>query len=186
MFKVLIFSFIFSMFPVAYAAGDMVVEETHIHIEKGVVYCDVQTFNQEAYILKVIGSGSPMTVFWQFEVLQARHYWLDKSVVSIRLGRQVIPDLVTQRWLMRDLSGGVVKYTNDAEEAMHFLTQMQHAAVVDVSVLSEAMNYTLETKLFTYEGENEDESWWGSITDWGESMGSVNLQLPLADNNEQK
>ncbi len=186
MFKTLTFSFVFLIFPFAYAAGDAPVEETHVHIEKGVVYCDVQTFNQEAYILKVIGSGSPMTVFWQFEVFQVRDYWLDKSVVSIRLGRQVIPDLVTQRWLMRDLSGGLVKYTSDAEEAMRFLTQMQHAAVVDVSVLDGAMNYTLETKLFTHEGESEDKSWWSSMTDWGEDMGSVSLQLPMTDNHEDK
>ena len=149
----------------------------HVHIQDGVVYCDVQTFTQEPYILKVIGSGSPMTVVWQFDVVQARDYWLDKTVVSVRLGRQVIPDLVTQRWLMRDLSGGVVKYTDDAHEAMRFLTSMEHIAVVDVSVLDAQQSYMLTTTSYIHEGEEEEEGWWSSLTDWGEDMGTVALEL---------
>ena len=185
MLKLFLLFLTFSVFSFAYAEGDMAVEETHVHIEDGVIYCDVQTFNQEAYVLKVIGSGSPMTVFWQFEILQVRDLWLDKAVVSIRLGRQVIPDLVTQRWLMRDLSVGVVKYTNDAEEAMHFLTRMQHAAVADISILEKDADFLLETKLFTHEGEDEEQGWWASVTDWGEDMGSVSLQLPQANNDAE-
>ena len=85
-------------FSAAGAEENLDMNEVHIQVRDGVVYCDVQAFQQEAYILKVIGSGSPMTVIWQFEVEQVRDYWLDKQVVSVRLGRQVIPDLVTQRW----------------------------------------------------------------------------------------
>ncbi len=152
-------------------------EETHVHIEDGVVFCDVQSFEQEAYILKVIGSGSPMTVFWQFDVLEQRKYWLDKEVARVRLGRQVIPDLVTQRWLLRDLSGGVIKHTNDAHEAMHFLTNMRHIAVVDVSVLEPSNTYTLDVHLFIYEGEGEHESWLSLFSNAGFDMGSVPLHI---------
>jgi len=161
----------------SWAEDAITVEQLHTHIEKGVVYCDIQTFDQEAYVLKVIASGTPATVFWQFDVLQTRELWLDKLVVSVRLGRQVIPDLVTQRWLMRDLSGGVVKYTNDAHEAMVFLTRMDHAAVVDVSILDDGAAYTLAAKMFLHEGEAEKTSWWSSFADWGVKMGTVSLML---------
>jgi len=145
----------------------------HIDFEAGVVYCDVQTFQQEAYTLKVLGEGSPMTVFWQFDVMQHRDYWLDARVASVRLGRQVLADLVTKRWIMRDLNSGVVRYTTNIQEAMRFLTEMNHAAVVDVSVLEEGLAYKLETRFYLHEGNWEEASGWTSWMDWGVPMGAV-------------
>ena len=158
LFSRLICVFIFSV-SLAWAEGEQGFEGTHTYVESGVLYSNVQTFEQDSYILKVIGSGSPMTVFWQFEVFQERDYWLNKQVVSVRLGRQVIPDLVTKRWLMRDLSSGVVTHTNDAQEAMRFLTGIAKVAVLDVSILNENAAYILQTKLFLYEAEEAQESW---------------------------
>ncbi len=177
----------FSIFLCFYASlawvradDDLPVKQTHVHIEDGVVYCDVQTFKQEAYVLNVLGSGSALTVFWQFEVLQDRPFWLDKTIAEVRLGRQVIPDLVTQRWLMRDLSSGVVHDTRDIHEAMRFLTDLQHVAVVDVSVLDAQTNYRLETSLYLYEGEQADKGWLGNMFNWGVDMGDVALSIPPA------
>jgi len=152
-------------------------EETHVHIEDGVVYCDVQTFNQESYVLNVLAGGSALTVFWQFDVLRKQRFWLDKSVASVRLGRQVIPDLVTQRWLMRDLSSGVVHYTRNVHVAMRFLTEMHHAAVVDVSLLDRQEKYYLETQLYIYEGEQGSKGWFADLLG-GVDMGTVELALP--------
>ena len=153
-------------------------DDAHVHIQDGVVYCDARTFQQEAYILTVLGSGSPLTVQWQFEVFQQRNFWLDKRVAVVQLGRQVIPDLVTKRWLMRDLSVGVIRYTSDIDEAMRFLTEMAHVAVIDMSLLETEADYALEVTFFIHEGEHEKEGWWSSLTDWGESMGAVKLKLP--------
>ncbi len=173
------------IFPISltWAESD-VPENMRVYIEDDVVYCDIQTFSQESYILKVIGSGSPMTVIWQFDVVQTRDYWLDKTVASVRLGRQVIPDLVTQHWLMRDLSGGVVKYADSAHEAMRFLTSMRHVAVIDVSVLEAEQSYVLEATSYMHEGEEEEEGWWSSWMDWGEDMGAVELKLSGQANHE--
>ena len=154
------------------------VKEAHIHIEDGVVYCDAQTFNQESYILKVLGGGSPLTVFWQFEVQKERRYWFNQSEATIRLGRQVIPDLVTKRWLMRDLSGGLITYTSDIHKAMLFLTEIHHAAVMDVSLLSVESSYLLRAKLYMHEGEWEEGDWWSSMLNWGEDMGTIGLLIP--------
>ncbi len=159
------------------AKENQINKETHVHIENGVVYCDVQTFNQEAYVLNVLASGSSLTTFWQFDVLRKRSFWLDKSVASIRLGRQVIPDLVTKRWLMRDLSSGVVHYTRNVHVAMRFLTEMHHAAVVDVSILDEQEKYYIETQLYIYEGEQGSNGWFADIFG-GVDMGVVELVLP--------
>lgn len=165
-------------FSHAEAKENQMNKETHVHIEDGVVYCDVQTFNEEAYVLNVLAGGSSLTVFWQFDVLQEQTLWLDKSVARVRLGRQVIPDLVTKRWLMRDLSSGVVHYTRNAHVAMRFLTEMHHAAVVDVSILDARDAYYLETKLYLYEGELGRKGWFSSLLDWGLDMGTVALVLP--------
>lgn len=168
-------------FSAAGAEESSDMNEVHIQVRDGVVYCDVQAFQQEAYILKVIGSGSPMTVIWQFEVEEVRDYWLDKQVVSVRLGRQVIPDLVTQRWLMRDLSGGVVKHTTDAQEAMQFLTGLTRAAVLDVSILDVENTYVLNTRFFLYEGEAEEDTWIPLFRNSGIDMGNVPLPLATTD-----
>lgn len=177
MLRITFFSLLLLIASISFVYGEEKkgMEEPHIHFEHGVVYYDVQTFNQEAYVLKVLGSGSPMTIFWQFEVLQQREYFFNKSIALVRLGRQVIPDLVTKRWLMRDLSGGVVRYTADAHEAMRFLTEMDHVAIVDVSVLEAAQDYVLETTFYIYEGEQEETGWWSSLTSWGEDMGAVHF-----------
>jgi len=152
-------------------------EQIHTHIESGVVYCDVQAFNHESYFLNVLGAGSALTVYWQFNVRKISEYWIDQAVVTVRLGRQVIPDLVTKRWLMRDLSSGVVRYTAEIEEAMNFLSAMNHAAVVDVSVLDAESKYWLEAKLYSQEGTLKEDGWWTSLINWGEKMGSVAIKL---------
>lgn len=164
-------------FSQAMAEENQMNKETHIHIEDGVVYCDVQTFNQEAYVLNVLAGGSSLTVLWQFDVLHEQRFWLDKSVAKVRLGRQVIPDLVTKRWLMRDLSSGVVHYTGNVHVAMHFLTEMSHAAVVDVSILDADEKYKLKTRLYIYEGEKGSKGWLADLIDWGVDMGTAELIL---------
>ncbi|MDX8382865.1 MAG: DUF4390 domain-containing protein, partial [Ghiorsea sp.] len=178
--RIFLFSLLLQLFfclPASYAEAQFSDRPTHIHIEDGVVYCDVQTFQQESYILNVLGGGSPITVFWQFDVLQQREYWLNKPVASIRLGRQVISDLVTKRWLMRDLNSGVVTYTANIQTAMRFLTEMQHAAIMDTSLLAAAAEYVLATRFYLHEGEWEQASWWTSWMDWGEDMGEVPFAL---------
>ncbi len=160
-------------------------DDVRAYIEDGVIYSDVQAFQQEAYILKVIGSGSPMTVFWQFDVKQVRDYWLNKQVVSVRLGRQVIPDLVTQRWLMRDLNVGIVRHTSNAQEAMRFLAEMNQVAVIDVSVLDADKSYLLSTRLFLYEGEAEEESWIPLFNNSGVDLGDIPLDLEAEGVDEQ-
>jgi len=169
----------------AWADDDMPVKQTHVHIEKGVVYCDVQSFQQEAYVLNVLGSGSSLTVFWQFVVVRPRSFWPDQTIAKVRLGRQVIPDLVTQRWLMRDLSSGVVHDTRNVREAMRFLTEMQHAAVVDTSILDTGTSYRLEVRLYLHEGEQAEESWFSGLLNWGVDMGSVVFDLPAPPHAEK-
>ena len=166
-------------FSQAVAEENQMNKETHIHIEGGVVYCDVQTFNQEAYVLNVLAGGFSLTVLWQFDVLLEQKFWLDKSVAKVRLGRQVIPDLVTKRWLMRDLSSGVVHYTDNVHVAMRFLTEMSHAAVVDVSILDEEEKYQLKTRLYMYEGEESSKGWLTDLVDLGVDMGMVELDLSV-------
>ncbi len=180
MYRFLSMITLFLLFSLPLLADEEIEEnkQTHIHFENGVVYCDVQTFNQESYVLKVLGGGSPMTIFWQFEVLEESRFWVDSSMAVIRLGRQVIPDLVTKRWLMRDLSSGVVHYTSDIYTAMQFLTEMGHVAVVDVSVLNIETDYILETKLFMHEGEWKESGWLASLVDWGEDMGLIHFRIP--------
>lgn len=179
MLRILIACLLCLCFPFSQVAAEenQMNKETHIHIEDGVVYCDVQTFNQEAYILNVLAGGSSLTVFWQFDVLRKQQFWLDKSVAKVRLGRQVIPDLVTKRWLMRDLSSGVVHYTANVHVAMRFLTEMHHAAVVDESILDAEEKYQLKTRLYMYEGEKGSKGWLAGLIDWGVDMGTVELVL---------
>jgi len=179
MFRISFFLLNFMFFSFAASAAEELKEseQIHTHIEAGVVYCDVQALNHEAYFLNVLGAGSAMTVYWQFKVRKISEYWIDQAVVTVRLGRQVIPDLVTKRWLMRDLSGGVVRYTAEIEEAMMFLSEMNHAAVVDVSVLDANSKYWLEAKLYSYEGTLKEDGWWTSLINWGEKMGSVAINL---------
>ncbi|MDX8381476.1 MAG: DUF4390 domain-containing protein [Ghiorsea sp.] len=187
MLKLASFSLLLSAFlsTTAWAEDEVADEQIHTQIEKNIVYCNIQTFDKEAYVLNVIASGTPATVLWQFDVLQKHDLWLDEQVVSVRLGRQVIPDLVTQRWLMRDLSGGVVKYTNDAHEAMRFLTRMDHVAVVDVSILDQAFHYTLAAKMFLHEGREEKTGWWTTLTNWGDTVGIISLDLGEGMNHAQ-
>lgn len=177
MLSLLIFSFLVN-------AEDELNEpkQIHTHVEKGVVYCDVVAFNHEAYFLKVLGGGSPLTVYWQFQVLKKRPYWLNQVVVNVRLGRQVIPDLVTKRWLMRDLSSGVVRYTSDIEIAMRFLSDMDHIAVVDVSVLDIKESYALAATLHTHEGKLEQSVGLAALVDWGEEIGLAAIEwMPEAE-----
>ncbi|MDQ6988839.1 MAG: DUF4390 domain-containing protein [Mariprofundaceae bacterium] len=151
-------------------------KQTDVHFSQGIVYGDVQTFSQEAYILKVLAAGSAMTASWQFEVLEKYDYWLNQSLVQVVLARQVLPDLVTKRWLMRDLSGGVVRYTTDVHLAMRFLTEMRDVAVVDASLLTLHTDYVLESSVYLTEGERTAAGWLAWFN-WGDAVGRIDFSL---------
>ncbi len=169
----------FLLLPAAHVAAEEAqnMQQTDIYFTDDILYCDVQTFDQEAYILKVLAGGSAMTVAWQFAVQEQRSFWLNTSVATIELGRQVLPDLVTKRWLMRDLSGGVVHYTTDVQVAMRFLTEMQHIAVLDTSLLIADEDYVLLISIAMNEGEKNTESWWASWFGGGETVSEVDFKL---------
>ena len=82
---------------------------------------------------------------------------------------------------MRDLSGGVVRHTTDAQEAMQFLTGLTQAAVLDVSILDVENTYVLNTRFFLYEGEAEEDTWIPLLRNSGIDMGNVPLPLATTD-----
>jgi hypothetical protein len=98
-------------------------------------------------------------------------------VASVRIERQVVPDLVTRKWMLADLTTGIHRRTGSLDDALAFLTRLQHFPVIDRSLLQPGKNYLLEIQLEEVKGEIE-RGWWTRL--WGneQTTGTLVFSLP--------
>jgi hypothetical protein len=161
--------------PVARASSEAVA--LHADIEKDVIYCDVQLGQNPQALATALNDGTQVTFTWTVKVYQAKPYWLDSEVASVHVVHQVVPDLVTRRWLLVDQTTGIRRRTGSLDEAVSFLTQLQHFPVIDRSLLSPGKNYRLEIQLEVDKGEIE-RGWWARLWGHEQTTGTLAFSLP--------
>ena len=161
--------------PVAWAGQDAVT--LHADIEQDVIYCDVQLGQNLQSLVAALNDGTQVTFTWTIKVYEVKPYWLDSEVASVHVVHQVVPDLVTRRWLLADRTTGIHRRTGSLQDAVDFLTQLQHFPVIDRSLLSPGKNYRLEIQLEEDKGEIE-RGWWTRLWGHEQTTGTLAFSLP--------
>jgi hypothetical protein len=151
--------------------------ELHADIEPDVIYCDVQLGQNPDALAATLKDGTQVTFTWTVKVYEVKPYWFDSEVASVRIERQVVPDLVTRKWMLADLTTGIHRRTGSLDDALAFLTRLQHFPVIDRSLLQPGKNYLLEIQLEEVKGEIE-RGWWTRL--WGneQTTGTLVFSLP--------
>ncbi|MDX8391149.1 MAG: DUF4390 domain-containing protein [Mariprofundaceae bacterium] len=142
----------------AYAASDMQLQVT---VEGDVLTCNATPTTLPGGLERALREGSEISVNWHISVEIERKYWLNKSVAEIVLDRRVMPDLVSRSWLLADQTSGITRRVFSLQEAVRFLTRLQHFPVLDSSLLSAGQAYVMKIGVREREGDAPD-NWWGS------------------------
>lgn len=154
-------------------------EKSSIQIDasQAVVYCDV-SLNVSSHALEVaLQEGSQMTYHWDIIIEEVRGYWLNSDVGQIQFQRQVIPDLVSKQWQLKDSNSGISGTTFSTRRAVDFLTQLKNFPVIDKSLLQSGSAYKLRIKLYVEEGEIS-EHWWSGAVKLGKTVAVGRFSLP--------
>ncbi|MDQ6955322.1 MAG: DUF4390 domain-containing protein [Mariprofundaceae bacterium] len=148
-----------------------------IDTSQAVIYCDVSLGLENSLLEIALKEGSQMTYHWDVVIEEVRNYWLNKDIGQVAFRRQVIPDLVSRQWLLKDSNSGITGTTFSTVRAIRFLTHLKNFPVIDKSLLQQGSVYKLRIKLYIEEGEISD-SWWGQALKLGKTVAVESFSLP--------
>jgi len=140
----------------AYAESDL---QLQVVVGAEVLTCSASFKEPPGSLKRALSEGSEISVTWHLSVDVERKYWLNKSVASVEVNRRVIPDLVSQSWQLVDQTSGITRRVFSLEDAIDFLTMLQHFPVVDRSLLTDGQTYVMKVAISEREGDAND-SWW--------------------------
>jgi len=142
-----------------------------------VVYCDIPSVIGVERLKIALKEGSLVTYAWEIIIEEKREYWLNKSIGSVQFSRQVVPDLVSRQWLLKDSNSGITSATLSTQKAIFFLAGLKHFPIIDKSLLQSGISYTIRVKLYVEEGKVSDH-WWNAVTKLGKTVAVGSFTLP--------
>jgi len=165
--------------PVAASAGaeGEATIKLELQLDGSVVHCDAQFAGQQAALRKALEEGMALHAIWHIDLERLRQYWLNESVATIRVARHVEPDLLSRSWLLRDEATGITLRSDNIDNAISFLTMLDHVAVVDRSLLQAGEMYRATARIEIDIGEM-DEGWWAALWRRDQASAEQSFSLP--------
>jgi len=139
-----------SMGAVAYAESDA---RMTVDIGSKIVSCDVHLRYDQKHIARVLREGTEISVNWEISVGYIRKYWLNRTVATVIVKRRVVPDLVSRSWQLIDVTSGISQRVFSLEQAVQFLTHLEHFPVIDRSLLEGGHRYRMDIEVSEREGD---------------------------------
>jgi hypothetical protein len=168
------FSAIWLIGVVCLSVGTVAYADSNTRITVGVgskvVSCDVYVRDNQKHIAKVLREGTEISVSWEINVETIRKYWLNHTVATVTVKRRVVPDLVSRSWQLIDVTSGISQRVFALQQAVRFLTRLEHFPVIDRSLLEGGHRYRMGVEVSEKEGDAE-RSW---ISAW---LGSSNVVI---------
>jgi len=152
-------------------------EGVRVDTTQPVIYCDVSDEAGIERLKLALEEGSLMTYSWEITIEENRDYWLNKSIGRVQFSRQVVPDLVSRQWLLKDSNSGITNATLSTYKAILFLSSLKNFPIIDKSLLQSGELYIIEVKLYIEEGE-VSEHWWDMVTKFGKTVAIGSFTLP--------
>ncbi len=148
-----------------------------IDISQPVIYCDISSDIGTERLKLALKEGSLMTYSWEILIEEERDYWLNKSIGRVQFTRQVVPDLVSRQWLLKDSNSGITSATLSTRKATSFLASLKRFPIIDKSLLRPGVNYSITVKLYVEEGEVSNH-WWDPAIKFGKTVATGSFTLP--------
>ncbi len=118
-------------------AGVKQAADAIVYTDGSVYYCDAYSMVPLEKIKKLLADGAVVSASWQFKITRQRNYWLDQSVASKEIIRQVTPDLIASRWMLLNVTTGVVKTTRSLQHALQFLLNIEHIPLISLEDITQ-------------------------------------------------
>jgi len=151
--------------------------DVQVDTSQAVIYCDIVSDIGVERLNVALNEGSLMTYAWEIIIEEQRDYWLNKRIGSVRFSRQVIPDMLSRQWLLKDSNSGISSATLSTHKAISFLASLKHFPVIDKSLLRPGAHYSIRVKLYVEEGEISSH-WWDAVTKLGKTVAVGSFTLP--------
>lgn len=164
----------FMLFAVQGFAGESV--NLKVQIDEKVVYCDARWPGDVTTIRKALQSGVSLTLMWQMDIHRLRPYWFNKKIASVQAARRVRADLLSHRWILEDIGGGITHAVFSVDEAVAFLVGLNNFPLLDKSLLAAGATYRLSLTARLVEGDMPT-NWWARL--WGRSGFEMSLDFRL-------
>jgi len=164
LFKLSLF-FLFLPGSILAAQGQVFAAETgtlQVHMDKKVLYCIARIDVASQTFSPVTKDGITMATEWHIKVGRVRNYWLNESIADITVVHRVEPDLLTRSWLLTDASSGISRRVYRTEDAIRFLSSLDHFPLLDRSLLHIDMPYRISAKVEIH-SEGISNTWWNNL-----------------------
>ncbi len=159
--------------PVAAEEGT----QMQLQLTQDVVYCTAKLSGQRERLVAALRDGMVVSTVWRIQLDRLRHYWLNESVAEITVVRRVEPDLLAQRWRLVDEATGIARQSDSLDAALHFLTAIEHVAVVDRALLVAGESYRAGVAIDLRLGD-AGEAWWTALWRTDEATMAQRFHLP--------
>jgi len=133
-----------------------------IETDQKVLYCSAQITVPEDTFSLAMDDGIAVTTEWHIQVGKIRKYWLNENIADITVTRRAQPDLLTRSWLLTDTSSGISRRVYQIEDAIHFLSGLEHFPVLDRSLLETNTPYKASISIKIHSGEINT-AWWVNV-----------------------
>jgi len=147
------------------------------NMNEAVVYADFYAEVDSTALTRILQEGTQLSFIWRISIEEVRTYWLDRDLGAIEFIRQAKPDLVSGSLRLTDNSSDIRQQALSAEQAIRFLSSVDHFPIVDLSLLESGKSYHITAKLHINEGELGHE-WWKEWTRFGKTVATGELTAP--------
>ncbi len=147
-----------------------------IRMDQNVMYCSARMHVAEHTLASVMKDGIAVATEWHIHVGKVRNYWLNESIADITVLRHAKPDLLTRSWLLTDTSSGISRRVYRIEDAIDFLSGLEHFPVLDTSLLLPKRQYRISVSVEIH-NDGIDNAWWASF--WHAAAASMQQDFSL-------
>jgi len=151
--------------------------DVQVDATRSVVYCDIPSSIGVKRLETALKEGSVVTYAWDISIEEQRDYWLNKTIGNVQFSRQVVPDLVSRQFVLKDSNSGISSATLSTQTAIAFLASLEHFPIIDKSLLQSGSSYTIRVRLYIEEGQVSSH-WWDVVTKLGKTVAIGNFKLP--------
>jgi len=147
-----------------------------IRMGQKVMYCAARMNVADNTLTSVMQDGIAVATEWHIHVGKVRNYWLNESIADITVLRHAKPDLLTRSWLLTDTSSGISRRVYRIEDAIDFLSGLEHFPVLDTSLLLPKRQYRISVSVEIH-NDGIDNAWWASF--WHAAAASMQQDFSL-------
>jgi len=169
---------VFGMFfQISIALSAPQLSPMEITYDDKVLYCSVGPVAVSDQVTLALNQGTAVAFSWEIIIEEVNDYWVNNEIGEIVIVRQAIPDLISRSLIITDTKSAISRTVHTIDDATEFISRLDHFPILDRSLLTSGVTYSVRVKLHVHEGELGD-SWWAEAVRFGKTVALEDVTLP--------